>query len=66
MHDLAPAHKSKAVKAFIVKKNTCVLDWSGNSADLKPIGNAWQVMKTKLENSLPSSIRNLTKEPKKT
>lgn len=65
MHNLAQAHKSKAVKEFMVKNNIRVLNWPGNSPGLNPIENAWHVMKTKLESSHPSSIKNLTEELKK-
>ncbi|MPC72015.1 Transposable element Tcb2 transposase [Portunus trituberculatus] len=36
MHDLAPAHKSKAVKELIVKNNIGVSDWPGNSPTSTP------------------------------
>ena len=36
MHDGAPAHKSKVVKAFLDEQNIEVLDCPGNSPDLKP------------------------------
>uniref|UniRef100_A0A0N7ZCW1 Tc1-like transposase DDE domain-containing protein n=1 Tax=Scylla olivacea TaxID=85551 RepID=A0A0N7ZCW1_SCYOL len=65
IHNLALAHKSKAVREFMVKNNIRVLNWPGNSPGLNPIENAWHVMKTKLKSSHPSSIKNLTEELKK-
>ena len=45
MHDGVSAHSSKGVKKFLTDNNIEVSDWPGNSPNLNPIENAWNVMK---------------------
>lgn len=59
MHDGAPCHRSKLVKSYLQEKNVAVLDWPGNSPDLNPIENLWQVMKNKVADQHPPSIESL-------
>jgi transposase len=47
-HDLAPCNKSKAVKKFIQENKISILDWPGNSPDMNPIGNLWNIQKKRL------------------
>ena len=35
MHDLAPCHNSKSSRTILERKGTSVLDWPGNSPDMK-------------------------------
>ncbi|KAG7158960.1 Transposable element Tcb2 transposase-like 3 [Homarus americanus] len=65
MHDGAPGHKSKIVTKFLSDNETDMLEWPGNSPNLNPIKNAWNVMKNKIQEARPSNIKNLQEELKK-
>lgn len=45
MHDSAPCHKARSVTAFLAEKNVTVLPWPGNSPDMNPIENMWELTK---------------------
>jgi transposase len=45
----APFHTSKKVKDFLKDEDMEVMDWLGNSPDLNPIENVWNIMKNKLK-----------------
>jgi transposase len=42
-----------------------VMDWLGNSPDLNPIENVWNIMKNKLKKRLITSVSVLKEEIKK-
>lgn len=41
--DLAPCHASKAVKQFMNEQGILCLEWPGNSPDIGPIENIWDL-----------------------
>ena len=41
------------------EKEIKVLDWPGNSPDLNPIANLWEVLKNKVADKQPSSAKGL-------
>lgn len=45
MHDSAPCHKARSVTAFLAERNVTVLPWPGNSPDMNPIENMWELTK---------------------
>jgi hypothetical protein len=57
--DGAPCHTAKATKNWLRAMNINVLDWLGQSLDLNPIENLWQMMKRKIAQQQPSSISHL-------
>jgi transposase len=58
-----PCHSSKRIKDILADKKLEVIDWPGNSLDLKPIENCWNYIKEKLKRkdtgSLPKLIREI-------
>lgn len=60
LHDGAPCHKAKKVSEWLRSNNIQVLDWPGNSPDLNPIENMWNIMKNKLQKCDTGSIPKLT------
>ena len=65
MHDGAPAHRSQLVKRFFNDNNISVLEWPGNFLDLNPIENAWNLMKSKVQETASGSIKDLIESLKK-
>jgi hypothetical protein len=49
LQDGAPCHKSKKVMEFLKGQKFSLMDWPGNSPDLKPIENLWSIIKCKIK-----------------
>jgi transposase len=58
-HDGAPAHTAKVVKSWLQKSKIQVLDWPGNSPDLNPIENLWELMKRRLARKCPKNMQDV-------
>lgn len=48
MHDSAPCHKAKSVTKYLNDENIPVLSWPGNSPDMNPIENLWEITKREI------------------
>jgi hypothetical protein len=64
LHDGAPCHKSKKIRSLLDDQGFETLDWPGNSPDLNPIENCWNLMKDKLKEKNTISLELLQKEIK--
>jgi len=58
--DLAPCHMAKSVEYWLLKKKIKLLDWPGNSPDLNPIKNLWELLKRRVARLTPKNMHDLT------
>ena len=56
MQDGAPCHTAKKVMKWLADKKIDVMEWPGNSPDLNPIENVWNIMKHEMQSCHISSV----------
>ena len=56
MHDIVPCNNSKSTRIFIDCKGKPVLELPGNSRDMNPIVNVWNLMKKEIGNQMSCKI----------
>lgn len=59
MQDGAPCHTAKSVKAFLQERNIPLLSWPGNSPDMNPIENIWELVKRRVSSEVITSKQKL-------
>lgn len=57
--DGAPCHRAKQVKEWLQQQRIEVLDWPGNSPDLNPIENLWNILKRRVAIRRPKNLGEL-------
>lgn len=62
MHDKAPCHTAKSVTSFLQQNRVKVLEWPGNSPDMNPIENAWELLKREIAKTEVTTKRELTEK----
>uniref|UniRef100_A0A2A4K502 Tc1-like transposase DDE domain-containing protein n=1 Tax=Heliothis virescens TaxID=7102 RepID=A0A2A4K502_HELVI len=62
MHDSAPCHKARSITKFLADHNIPVLPWPGNSPDMNPIENLWEITKAEIaKETITTKVRLIEK-----
>lgn len=59
MHDSAPCHKARSVTSFLEEKNIRMLPRPGNSPDMNPIENLWEITKREIAKEMVTTKTRL-------
>ena len=59
MQDGSPCHTARSVKAFLHEQNIPLLSWPGNSPDMTPIENVWELVKREMAKDMITSKQHL-------
>ena len=59
MHDGAPSHTARAIRALLQANRINVLQWPSLSPDLNPIEHIWDVIGQKVRSRVALNIRDL-------
>ena len=62
MQDGAPCHTAKSIKTFFANESIELLDWPGNSPDMNPNENLWELVKRKISTEIITSKQKLTEQ----
>ena len=61
MHDRELCHNSKSTRTFLECKGIPILECPGNSPDMNPIENIWNIMKKEIGNQMLCQKENTWK-----
>ena len=59
MQDSAPCHTAHFIKAFLHENNVPILSWPGNSPDMNPIENVWELVKREMAKDMITTKHKL-------
>ena len=61
VHDNAPIHTAKKVKAWFEEQRVAVQDWASYLPDMNPIEHIWKALKELVAEIYPEVIKNNSK-----
>ena len=59
MQDGAPCHTAKSVTRYLQSKHILVLKWPGNSPDMNPNENLWELVKRRVSSDMITTKQQL-------